>query len=489
MERHVESSLVDKDTDNGIRQKTNLSVLVEECGIIHVPEPVLTKMFSDAALIYSTGQFFSPVPHDHTSPKCNVVDIEGHICEVICQDSSLCDFLCNCAVFNGFKLCAHTLAVAERNGKLRSFLDRYKKKSVRPRLINMVNTNLPAGRGKKANRATERRKGGRTSQETTSFIDTESADLRPLEPHERAALSMPKYQQPATTLSVTAEESGITGFSVAKLKSTWEEASKICANEASICLHPCNPDQVVVYDVNNVYQIKKLKCGLFACETSCVDFTTLDALFCKHTLAVAERTGGLWELLSVINMKISSKSAHLLNDARKNRKRKSSTVTSTFTPMQSGSRFFTEQRANETMPSNPTGSQAVCSNHSTMLPPLTPLQISMQERQPFSITFRQGLIKRCQGCKQLFSEKTRTRPHDIILKKLDFKEYTQNGIWHRSNTLANSYYHLKIDCVRRNFPQTQIKDIIIHDEIMANVDPGHINLLHKFGFHAACTHD
>ena len=129
------------------------------------------------------------------------------------------------------------------------------------------------------------------------------------------------------------------------------------------------------------------------------------------------------------------------------------------------------------------------SRERTQLSPLSHLQISMQETQPFAVTSQQGLIRRCVGCDSEFSDKTKSPSHDLILKKQDFRQYPKNGMWFRSNSLSNTYYHLSLECIRSKFSHTEHKHILLYDEVRKSLTPLHIALLYRFGLHNACTHE
>ena len=58
------------------------------------------------------------------------------------------------------KLCSHTVAVAEKDGILMGFIKKYAKSSRKPNLTSLATHYMPKGRGKKATKATQRRKGG-----------------------------------------------------------------------------------------------------------------------------------------------------------------------------------------------------------------------------------------------------------------------------------------------------------------------------------------
>ena len=68
-------------------------------------------------------------------------------------------------------------------------------------------------------------------------------------------------------------------------------------------------------------------------------------------------------------------------------------------------------------------------------------QKAVKEAQPFTVTFRHGLIKRCVGCGKEFSEKSRTPPNDLILRKKSYREYPKpDRNWVTSKSLSNGYY-------------------------------------------------
>ena len=57
----------------------------------------------------------------------------------------------------------------------------------------------------------------------------------------------------------------------------------------------------------------------------------------------------------------------------------------------------------------PLGSRTACATDKMALPPPAALQISLQERQPFSIN-GQALIKKCHGCERELVEKATPPP-------------------------------------------------------------------------------
>jgi len=104
-----------------------------------------------------------------------------------------------------------------------------------------------------------------------------------------------------------------------------------------------------------------------------------------------------------------------------------------------------------------------------------------QQEQPFQLAFLEKAA-RCYGCLRTFTDKMRKNPKNLILKKMDYRQYTDsNGTRRRSTVLQNTYYHLNLDCVRRQYPMTELSQIVVHEEIKARMTTQHFNHATKFG--------
>lgn len=308
----------------------------------------------------------------------------------------------------------------------------------------------------------------------------------------KANLTMPQREN---SLSILPEETCIQGFSVGDLKAVWESAGEFLSLENGIVHNPRDAATVIVFDDDhNVYTVRK-DGHRFMCERKCEKYEYFDHLFCQHTLAVADtyEPGGLQNFVSWINSSIARKSATLLNVSlnatctgsgekktkRKGKNNRLAKEVEVLKPCTSTSTSKASVPASSSV--LPSGLGNVCAVNKFDLPPLTRIQKAMQDTQPFSVTFRQGLINRCRGCTQLFSERSKSAPHDLILKKLDFKEYPKDGLWYRASTMAATYYHLNMNCVRRTFPLTEVQDILLYTEVAKSLSPGHVRVLQNFG--------
>jgi hypothetical protein len=94
-----------------------------------------------------------------------------------------------------------------------------------------------------------------------------------------------------------------------------------------------------------------------------------------------------------------------------------------------------------------------------------------------------GIIRKCYGCGQAFSERYRNAPNDLVLKIYDHRIYLspRSKIPKHSASLQNTYFHLNVDCARKKYPQFEFRDILIHNEIKQNLSPEHKLLLDSLG--------
>ena len=149
----VEESQISQD-----RPLKNLSVQTSQACITCIPSAILTEIFVEANRvleddcgIHKFGQDNSYYVEDSSRKGCALhVKIRGRG-DVSCEPS--------CLRWSSYKLCGHTIAVAEKEGFLMGFIKKYAKSSREPNLTSLATHDMPKGRGKKATKATQRRKG------------------------------------------------------------------------------------------------------------------------------------------------------------------------------------------------------------------------------------------------------------------------------------------------------------------------------------------
>ena len=112
--------------------------------LLKLEENIAVAPGSDGKLFFVLNSFHKATPHQ--------VSISGNQWQYVCDS--------NCIKWVTHKICPHTVAVAEHQHKLQNFLDWFNAKCRPPKYTALANFNMPASRGKKATKATSKRKGG-----------------------------------------------------------------------------------------------------------------------------------------------------------------------------------------------------------------------------------------------------------------------------------------------------------------------------------------
>ena len=259
-----------------------------------------------------------------------------------------------------------------------------------------------------------------------------------------------------TELSIGPDESSVCGFTSDQLQDVWHKAGLILQTPENIVSAPNNPKITVCFsETSNLTVTQKGDMAKFVCEEKCKSFSFHERLFCEHCLAVAEHRGVLAEFLVTINARKRASTISLVNKALQKQ------------CVGSGKKQATKRRG----ANNAVG----CEVKNVVRMP--------QTHPPFTVARKIGLISRCYGCMQKFSEQMNVPPRDLILRKLDFREWVDknSGEMRRSQSLVPTYYHLKMDCVRIKYPITQINDILLHDEVKEQLCAEHMNKIRDFG--------
>ena len=111
-----------------------------------------------------------------------------HTVKVFSSGRVQCDK--DCPNYRAYFICAHTIAVAEENGSLRSFVKWHRKRRRGTNLTALANVGMPASAGKKSSTSTKRRRGltnssRKTAQDvtvTSRFPSTSAIHPKPARP-------------------------------------------------------------------------------------------------------------------------------------------------------------------------------------------------------------------------------------------------------------------------------------------------------------------
>lgn len=158
---HLNSLL---DTTTSSESTHLLSVTVENSKILSVPFPIVKEIFKEACELLSTPESIVPAPGcfdtfivvnltDKTKPYFVKPTSSGRTTPKLLE----CDK--HCLRYSGVHICSHVVAVAEHSKDLQDYLNSFNECAIRPNLTFLSNMDMPKGRGKKANKATQKRKG------------------------------------------------------------------------------------------------------------------------------------------------------------------------------------------------------------------------------------------------------------------------------------------------------------------------------------------
>ena len=145
-----------------------LSLPLQNSGIIRVPFSILARMYHRAALILACREdniiSSDPGKGDNLARFVANESINAPS-YVLCRKRSVrhgAYYMCSttCIDFVAYDICAHTIAVAEMDGSLTEFVQCYKATRQRPPNVDaLIHMDLPAGRGTKKTKSTQRRRG------------------------------------------------------------------------------------------------------------------------------------------------------------------------------------------------------------------------------------------------------------------------------------------------------------------------------------------
>ena len=108
------------------------------------------------------------------------------------------------------------------------------------------------------------------------------------------------------------------------------------------------------------------------------------------------------------------------------------------------------------------------------------LQRTETQSQPFHVTLKTALIKKCFGCKSEFSARYNKEPYDAILKRLDRRQYLNaDRVLVTAPNKSWTYYHVNSDCCRRTVPEFEYARVLVHDE--TPLSEKHKNYLRSHG--------
>ena len=160
---------------NSASSKSNIAISADESGILYPPHSILSELFDNASKLLATndnliaapgapkGTYIVAFAKDAGNPLTVTADVVSG--KVTCQS--------RCERYKSYKICEHCLAVAQKEQMIAKFVTFFKRAERQKRISNVVDVHKSKCAGKKASKATERRKGGmntnRKEKDLTSY--------------------------------------------------------------------------------------------------------------------------------------------------------------------------------------------------------------------------------------------------------------------------------------------------------------------------------
>ena len=142
---------------NDVTLRTTLSISADNSGITTIGLVTLDAIWAKAIELLSTSNAITSAPGSQRK-ACMVLSysqVAPHLVQAKSDGQYVCDS--SCQQWLSSQLCSHTVAVAERNGDLSSFLQWYIKYAKNPNISTLAMSGLPRGRGRKGGKAKRQR--------------------------------------------------------------------------------------------------------------------------------------------------------------------------------------------------------------------------------------------------------------------------------------------------------------------------------------------
>jgi len=109
------------------------------------------------------------------------------------------------------------------------------------------------------------------------------------------------------------------------------------------------------------------------------------------------------------------------------------------------------------------------------------------KRLEYHVCIKGPAIKSCYGCKHSFAECYTRPPKDVIIRRFINRRYIDKntGLLVQSPKISAAYFHLNMNCLRKDTPSVNTKDIYVHDEVWPLLTEERLARLRTFGLNLA----
>ena len=147
-----------------------MSITANDVGThLAIPETLVESIWTKASQLLAETNGVIAAPGGHGYVVKSFSGSRPHFIAVKKNGQFNCDN--ECGNWRSLGICAHSVAASEKSGKLKQFIEWYKKSKKTPNLTKLATTKMPAGRGRKGSVAPPKKKKKVEAMGRVSFAD------------------------------------------------------------------------------------------------------------------------------------------------------------------------------------------------------------------------------------------------------------------------------------------------------------------------------
>ena len=104
------------------------------------------------------------------------------------------------------------------------------------------------------------------------------------------------------------------------------------------------------------------------------------------------------------------------------------------------------------------------------------------DEDPYYVVFLTKRIKKCYGCDQLFADRMRQPPYNMIIQHNECRPKYDNKKWYVTREKRPAYYHLKDECIKTIHPNFCKTQVVMQLDFQTQATPEHMDVLGRAKF-------
>lgn len=108
------------------------------------------------------------------------------------------------------------------------------------------------------------------------------------------------------------------------------------------------------------------------------------------------------------------------------------------------------------------------------------------KNQDFDLTLIHGLVKKCYGCDNEYTDMDRKSPFDLVIRHEEvrpcFDRVAKRWYIPQMQRMSNAYYHLNENCVKKIHKHFTMSQLIVSEDVRHALSEEHKKILYIAGF-------